>query len=71
MVSAGRRSMRMRNKDRFDPFLSELGSVWKKNAPDWRFGQLMFNFLSTLNRDPFFMEEDEFIRRLKDYFGNE
>ena len=57
----------MRNKDRIDPFLEELGSVWKTKFPNWRFGQLMFNFLSSLDRDPFFMEEDEFLKRLKEY----
>ena len=48
----------MRDPERIDKFLAELGKRWKE-VPDWRFGQLMTNI--KFERDPFFMEEDEFL----------
>ena len=59
----------MRDINRIDPFLAKLGECWKK-VPDWRFGQLMVNFLGQLNRDPFFPEEDEMLEELDKYFKN-
>ena len=57
----------MRNPDRIEPFLNRLGKVWKK-VPDWRFGQLMVNVLGSLDRDPFFPEDDEMIKHFENYF---
>ena len=57
----------MRDPNRIDTFLKELGKIWKEEVPDWRFGQLMFNFLSQTG-DPFYWEEDKFIKRLKEFF---
>lgn len=59
----------MRDPDRIDAFLAELGHVWKK-YPDLRFGQLVMNL--TRNRqgnfqDPFYWEEDEWLHRLEWY----
>lgn len=56
----------MRRKDRIDPFLKRLGNVWKC-VPDWRFGQLMVNVLNSMERDPFFPEEDEMIEYFEKY----
>lgn len=56
----------MRNPDRIEPFLCEIGKVWREKFPDWRFGQLMYNFFSVLG-DPFYYEEDEFLVALKAY----
>ena len=58
----------MRNPDRMKGFLNELEKEWQK-VPDWRFGQLMFNFFSEVG-DPFYREEDEFIEKLKIYMEN-
>lgn len=57
----------MRDPNRIDNFLNELGKVWKDRVPDWRFGQLMFNFLSQIDEDPFFWEEDKFLEKLKNF----
>ena len=59
----------MRNPDRIEPFCNELAKVWKENFPDWRFGQLMMNFLGTVATriDPFFPEEDKMIEYLHAY----
>lgn len=51
----------MRNPKRIKPFLEELGNAWEK-VPDWRFGQLICNI--PFDRDPFFLEEDEFMQNV-------
>lgn len=55
-----------RSIDRIDPFLKRLGDIWKQ-VPDWRFGQLMVNVLSSMERDPFFPEEDEMIQYFEEF----
>ena len=55
----------MRRVDRIDPFLEELGKVWKKN-PDLRFGQLIYVLADKMNQhDIFFPEEDEWLEGVK------
>lgn len=61
----------MRDPSRIYTFCNELADLWAKNAPDWRFGQLMMNALGEMQaggRDPFFPEEDEMLRFLQNYF---
>ena len=64
----------MRKVERLDKFYDELKEIHKKSFPDMRFGQLMMNFLgfvsSTKERDPFFPEDDEMIKLLKEYVNN-
>lgn len=50
----------MRKPKRIEVFLTDIGEIWKERYPDWRFGQLMFNFFCVYG-DPFFLEEDEFL----------
>lgn len=56
----------MRDPNRLDGFYEELKQIHKENFPDWRFGQFIMNFLSW-NGDPFYLEEDRFITRIKEY----
>jgi hypothetical protein len=62
----------MRNPDRIDVFCDELKKMWHK-IPDWRFGQLMSNALGAVyertNNDPFYMEDDEMLKELKELFN--
>ena len=62
----------MRDVKRIKKFCDELATVWEKNCPDWRFGQLICNVFGemAMERDPFFSEEDEMIKFFKDYFNN-
>lgn len=46
----------MRNPKRIWPFLSKLAELWELK-PDYRFWQLLQSI--PLDRDPFFLEEDE------------
>jgi hypothetical protein len=57
----------MRDINRIDSFLSRLGYLWKTYFPDWRFGQFMFNFISSLEIDPFFIEDDKMIEYINNY----
>jgi hypothetical protein len=65
----------MRDPKRIKPFLEKLGKYWEGRAPDWRFGQLMSNFLGfawdRANRDIFFIEDDEMSRALDEFFNHE
>lgn len=58
----------MRDPDRIDLFCKELAKIWKNNASDWRFGQLVCNVYGEASRDPFFYEEDETLKLFKKYF---
>lgn len=63
----------MRSNDRIEPFLNEFKKVWLKH-PDLRFGQIISIVLGispNLNGekyesliDPFYIEEDDFIKLL-------
>ena len=58
----------MRKIERIDEFCAELAKIWKEKCPDWRFGQLMVNVLGSMDKDPFFPEEDEMLEYFKKYF---
>lgn len=59
----------MRDPKRIYPTAIAIANIWA-DLPDWRFGQLMYNFKASMEqdgRDIFYMEEDEFIQRLREY----
>lgn len=56
----------MRSRERLDKFYDELKDIHAKSFQDWRFGQLMYNFICEYG-DPFFLEEDAFIIEMKKY----
>ena len=60
----------MRDKNRIPVFIRELAIVWTQCYPDWRFCQFMvnfFNYVAFHKRDPFFPEESEMLKYLKEY----
>lgn len=57
----------MRDKSRIKPFLDRIEKVWNK-VPDWRFGQLISNVFVSMDRDPFYPEDDEMITYFEKYF---
>lgn len=65
----------MRNPKRLDTFYDELKRIHKERFCDWRFGQLCSNFFSWLVHekkiDPFFPEEDEMIKYIREFAGIE
>ncbi|KFZ25994.1 MAG: hypothetical protein KQ78_01959 [Candidatus Izimaplasma bacterium HR2] len=58
----------MRDINRMKLFLEKLEEQWKE-FPDWRFGQLMYNFMSTMG-DPFYWEEEVFLEKLEIFIDN-
>lgn len=60
----------MRDINRIDNFLEQLGKVWKENFPDWRFMQLICNLQSFCGSDMFYMEEDRFLEHLNNFIEN-
>ena len=63
----------MRDPNRTYDFCKELATIWNENFPDWRFGQLIYNFIiccsNTKKRDIFFPEEKEFMELFKEFSG--
>ena len=57
----------MRDPKRIDAFLDEMKKVWHL-VPDWRFGQLMINIFRGLDRDPFFIEDEQMLDIIKTEF---
>lgn len=57
----------MRDPNRLYGFYNKLQEIHMKYVPDWRFGQLLSNIFG--DEDIFYLEEDELIKRIKDYFG--
>ena len=58
-----------RNPNRLYPFYDELRRIHMTYVPDWRFGQMMVNIFGT--QDIFYLEEDDVLKRVKQYFGEE
>ena len=56
-----------RKINRIKPFLNQVEKYWEK-APDFRFGQLLINVLGCSEREPFFLEEDEFLELFDTFF---
>ena len=56
----------MRDPNRIPDFCNRLANAWQK-LPDWRFGQLMFNAINEMGRDPFYMRDDKMIEYLEEY----
>lgn len=48
-------------------FYDELHKIHNEAFPDWRFGQLIFNFLSWYGQDPFYLEDDRIIHLIKKF----
>ncbi len=65
----------MRNPNRLDGFYETLKEIHKTHFPDWRFGQLMSNFIAWLSAerriDMFFPEEDVMINLFREWVGDD
>ena len=64
----------MRNAERLDQFYEELKQFHKRYLPDWRFGQLMYNFqnwvMKNMGRDIFYIEEPEMTALIGRYISS-
>lgn len=59
----------MRDMNRIEPFLNELGDLWKEKQ-DLRFGQLIYLLADKIGRDIFFPEEAEWLEKIKELKRN-
>ena len=62
----------MRDPNRLENFYEKFKELHKTYCPDWRFGQLIINFMSwyykKYKRDIFYIEEDKIIKYINEYF---
>jgi hypothetical protein len=59
----------MRDPKRIYPTTQALADIWL-DLPDWRLGQLMYNFqahMASQGKDIFYMEDVEFVNALRAY----
>ena len=54
-----------RDPKRIPKYIERLRAIWE-TFPDWRLSQLFVNILRYLPRDPFYMEDEEFMQMLED-----
>jgi len=61
----------MRDPNRLDNFYGEMTKLHKKHFPDWRWGQMVHNFLGwlmeTYKVDGFYAEEDKMLQWFKEF----
>lgn len=58
----------MRDPNRLDSFYEKLKQIHKEKVPDWRFGQLISNFESWYGKDIFYLEENQLMSKLNEFF---
>ena len=59
----------MTNKQKNSLFCIDLAIQWMNNFPDWRFMQLINNFQAWIGSDGFYLEDDEFIEKFKQFIN--
>ena len=65
----------MRDPERLNDIYKTILIDHKEKLPDWRMGQLWSNFLGILydktgGRDPFYIEDAEFLKQWNDFIAN-
>jgi len=64
------RKIKMRDPKRISRLINILQYYWFNKVPDWRFGQLICNLQSAAGNDLFYMEDEDFVQLVKQYFKN-
>lgn len=57
----------MRDSNRIWYITNSIAYKWHDECPDLRFMQIMSNFIGWLGRDPFYMEDDEFLQKFNEF----
>ena len=57
----------MRDPNRIYNICFQIAKVWHDNVPDWRFTQLLVNFMSRMQSDCFYMKDEDFIMKLEEF----
>ena len=67
-------NFQMRDINRIDGFMNELGELWRDKVPDWRFGQFILNFISwyytKYHTDIFYIEDTEMLLAIEEFVDN-
>ncbi len=61
----------MRDPKRIRKFCNQLADIWESQCPDWRFGQLVNNVMSSgelAKLVSYYVEDDEMMDYFKKYF---
>lgn len=61
------RDRKMRNPGRIMSVSTIIQRVWYEDFPDMRFMQLISNFAVWYGADPFYMEDDVFVKKFLDF----
>lgn len=64
------RKIKMRDPKRISRLINILQYYWFNKVPDWRFGQLICNLQSAAGNDLFYMEDEDFVQLVEQYFKN-
>lgn len=57
----------MRDPDRIDKVLESLSEIWKNNS-QLRLMQLLLNCYNSLDKDPYYSEDEELIEKLNSIY---
>ena len=64
----------MRKSERLDYFYDKMSRLHKKYLPDWRFNQMIINYLpwhlEKFGNDGFYVEEDDMINRFRQFISD-
>lgn len=60
----------MRDPKRIRKFCNRLAEIWEC-CPDLRFGQLITIVFNTMGKDPFYIEDEEMLKRFQNTFQNQ
>lgn len=58
----------LRDPDRIEPFMKEVGRIWKENVPDWRFGQFIENVFTQMEYNYWMLEEPRMLEEIENVF---
>ena len=57
----------MRDPDRLQFYYDRLEELHKEYCPDWRIPQFIMNFLQWYGQDPFYLEDNRFIEKVREF----
>ena len=57
----------MRDPARIKCYMERLKDCWEK-VPDWRMSQFLYNLFGAFEFDPFYMEDEQFMSKVENYF---
>lgn len=57
----------MRDPNRIYPLCLKIAELWEQTCPDLRFMQLMSNFAVWYGAHPFYMEDDVFMEKFREF----